>query len=68
MIKDFKTAVVISEDHLSLIVKLLALYYLSPSFYFGHLEMVGFHLPLGFFRINLNRGVKDMKFRGVSRK
>ena len=52
MVKDFKTAVVISEDHLSLIVKLLVLYYLSPSFYFGHLEGVGFHLLLGFFRKN----------------
>ena len=55
MIKDFKTAVVISEDHLSLIVKLLALYYLSPSFYFGHLKGVGFHLSLGFSRKNPNR-------------
>ena len=43
MVKDFKTAVVVSEDHLSLMASKIASY-IYPSFDLGHLERVGFHL------------------------
>lgn len=42
MIKDFKTAVVVSEDHLSLMASKIASY--IPSFDFGNLGRVGFRL------------------------
>ena len=43
MIKDLNTAVVVSEDHLPLMASKIASY-IYPSFSFGHLERVGFHL------------------------
>ena len=44
MTKDFKTAVVVSEDHLSLIVKLLASYLYHSILKICCLDRVGFHL------------------------
>ena len=40
MIKDFKTAVVASEDHLSLIVKLRAIYISQANYSKGRITVV----------------------------